>query len=288
MNLAIIVVTYNPNIDDLRININTYINQSEFLVIVDNSDNFEKQKSIVESFNNYKNIHTISLKCNYGIAYAQNLGIKYAVDNGCEFFIEMDQDSQLPLDYVKNIYNSYVSLTNQGYKIAGIGPIAFNKNDNSLYHSRNTKSDLIEVEKTLSSGLFTTLEALKDVGFKDETLFIDLVDWEWCWRARSMGYRIFVNKDLRIPHLLGEGHKNFLLFSIGIPSPIRHYYQYRNSIIVSKLKYVPLEWKIKRFFIHLFKPIFYLLFFDRKLDRLRFIFYGIRDGFLNAKGKFNK
>jgi rhamnosyltransferase len=37
----------------------------------------------------------------------------------------------------------------------------------------------------LSSGFFYSREVIEKIGLKNEDLFIDLVDWEWCWRARS-------------------------------------------------------------------------------------------------------
>jgi rhamnosyltransferase len=287
MKVSIILVTYNPNILDLLKNILTYKNQTNSIVIVDNSDKLEKQQAVFDTFNENNNIHVITLGNNYGIAYAQNIGIKHAIENGYEYFIEMDQDSQLLPAYVSNIYNSYIKLQKLGHKIAGIGPIAFNKNDNTQYHHRDAELDLIEVEKTLSSGFLSSKEAIKAVGYKDEKLFIDLVDWEWCWRANSVGYKVFVDTNLKIPHLLGDGHKNFMFFKLGIPSPIRHYYQYRNALLLNKVSYVPLIWKIKRTLIHLVKPLFFLFFYNKKIERLKYIFKGIKDGIVGRSGRIS-
>ncbi|MCT7537431.1 glycosyltransferase family 2 protein [Aliarcobacter butzleri] len=285
--IIIIVVAYNPNVDELKNNIDTYYEQSDFVILVDNSTSIEISTSVIDTFKAYNNMYIITLGNNYGIAYAQNIGIKYAIEKGYRYFIEMDQDSKLPEKYVDHIYNSYVELQKISNKIAGIGPIAFNKKDNSQYHSRNSNSEIIEVDKTLSSGFFCSLEAINIVGFKNEDLFIDLVDWEWCWRAKGLGYKTYVDTTLKLPHMLGEGHKNFLFFKLGIPAPIRHYYQYRNALLLNKMNHVPIKWKIKRILIHLFKPIFFLCFYDKRIERIKYIIKGVKDGILGRSGKIN-
>ncbi|MGE0052420.1 MAG: glycosyltransferase family 2 protein [Arcobacter sp.] len=285
--IAIIVVTYNPNINELKSNINTYYKQSGIIILVDNSNSIEISTSVIDTFKNYNKMHIITLGNNYGIAYAQNVGIKFAIEKNYKYFIEMDQDSKLFENYVQHIYSSYVAIQKKGNKIAGIGPIAFNKKDNSQYHSRNSNSEIIEVDKTLSSGFLTSLEAINTVGLKNEDLFIDLVDWEWCWRARSLEYKTYVDTKLKLPHMLGEGHKNFLFFKLGIPAPIRHYYQYRNALLLNKMKHVPFKWKIKRTLIHLLKPILFFCFYDKRIERFKYIIKGIKDGILGKSGKIN-
>jgi rhamnosyltransferase len=286
-NIAIIIVAYNPNIDELKNNIDSYYGQSELIILVDNSNSKEISTSVIDIFASYNNLHIITLGDNYGIAYAQNIGIKYISEKGYKYFIEIDQDSELPKNYVDHIYSSYVNLQKEGRKISGIGPIAINKKDNSQYHKRNSNSTIIEVDKTLSSGFLSSIEAINTIGYKNEDLFIDYVDWEWCWRAKSLGYKIYIDTTLKLPHMLGEGHKNFLFFKLGVPSPIRHYYQYRNALVLNKMKYVPFKWKIKRTSIHLFKLIFFLCFYDQKLKRFKFIAQGIKDGILGRSGKIS-
>ena len=50
--------------------------------------------------------------------------------------------------------------------------------------------------------------------------------------------------------MIGNGHKKILFWEIGVPAPIRHYYQYRNSLDLMKIDYLSLNWKIKRIFIN--------------------------------------
>lgn len=288
-NVAIVVVTYNPIIEDLIQNIDSYYSQTNLIVLIDNSTNTQIQKKLYNILKEkYKKIKLIQLLDNYGIAYAQNIGIKEVIFQQYKYFIEIDQDSKLPDEYVNNIYATYIEISKKNNKIAGIGPLAVNKDTNDLYHNHNVLDTIIEVDKTLSSGFFIPIVSLELIGFKDESLFIDLVDWEWCWRANSKGYKVYIDTSLRINHLLGDGHKSFYFFKIGIPSPIRHYYQYRNAIELSKRDYIPFQFKLKRFFIHFIKPIFYIIFYDSKIIRLSYIYRGIKDGILNRTGKIHE
>lgn len=286
--IAIVVVTYNPNLEELKHNIKSYINQVPLIVIVDNSTNKNIQNKIKSTFDEYKNIFILTLGDNLGIAKAQNIGIKYAIEQNFDYIIEMDQDSCLPNNYVNDIFESYKILESQGNKIAGIGPLAINKETKEIYHEvEDSSTFLIEVSETLSSGFFISKKSFEIVGDKNEDFFIDYVDWEWNWRAKKFGLKNFINKKLVIEHMLGNGHKKILFWEIGVPSPIRHYYQYRNSLDLMKIDYLSLSWKIKRIFINFIKIFLIIIFLDKKLLRLKYIFCGIKDFFKDKKGKIS-
>lgn len=285
-NICIVLITYNPNLEELQKNITSYITQVKKVIVVDNSITTD----ILPIIKKFDNIHSIFLGDNLGIAKAQNIGIQYAFENGFDFVVEMDQDSCLPNNYINDIYESYKILENQGHKIAGIGPLSINKENGNTYlfdsHIDNNNF-LIEVSETLSSGFLISKKSFEIVGYKNEDFFIDYVDWEWNWRAKAIGLKNFINKKLVIEHMLGNGHKKILFWEIGIPTPIRHYYQYRNSLNLMKIDYISLNWKIKRIFINFIKFFFILIFLDRKLLRLKYVLCGIKDFFKNKKGKIS-
>jgi len=198
----------------------------------------------------------------------------------------MDQDSELPENYVNTLYNSFKKLTVLHELIAGVGPLSKNKNNDDIYlFNQNNNEEIIAVSETLSSGFMTSAKVYKLVGKRDENLFIDYVDWEWNWRAKSKNLTTFVDTNLIINHMLGDGHKSIFIWKVGIPNPIRHYYQYRNSFILLKYSYVPFIWKLKRIIVNIVKLLIYVLFFDQKIKRFKYIYLGIKDFFMNKKGK---
>ena len=92
-------------------------------------------------------------------------------------------------------------------KVACIGPLAFDrdKSEEDVYHSYGSGNErIIEVQQTLSSGSLIPKKAFIEIGGMEEDLFIDLVDYEWCWRAQKQGFSTFVTKEVKMAHRLGE------------------------------------------------------------------------------------
>ncbi|WP_411383039.1 glycosyltransferase family 2 protein [Pseudomonas sp. L7] len=287
-NVSILVTTYNPCVEDLLENIKSYLHQAKYIIIVDNSDCIARQHEVGALAASYPSVIIKQLSRNLGIAAAQNIGMQAAKAMGSEFVIEMDQDSKLPVGYVNNLMHRHAELTEKGIKVGGIGPLAVRKDSDEVYDGLTRSGDVIEVEYTLSSGFLMRFDAIDAVGLKNEDLFIDFVDWEWCWRSRERGYRIFIDTTLEISHMLGDGHKRILGQSIGMPSPIRHYYQFRNFIYLLSKPFVPGRWKLKYSVIMLAKLCLIPLCFDRKMKRLSFAVAGIKDAIRGAWGKIGE
>lgn len=281
---VIIVTTYNPQIDELKKNLFSYATQVPLVLICDNSDKPACQQEVAGLTHFSPRISVISMCGNKGIAAAQNSGTRFASENGYEYVIEIDQDSKLPDGYVEAIAGSFLKLIAGGEVATGIGPIAVRSTDGFVYDGQRAGIGIIKVEKTLSSGFFYPLASVEKVGPKDEDLFIDYVDWEWCWRANSLGMSIFIDTSIEIEHFLGSGHRRFIFWKVGVPAPIRHYYQYRNSLYMLSKNYVPFSWKWKRFILNWIKIPFYLSVPRDRFLRFRYIGKGIGDYFRGKVG----
>lgn len=288
-NVCAILVTYNPKIEELKENMESVINQVGGICIVDNSTDGDLQRKVL-AFQDVDTIHVISNKGNLGIAFAQNIGMDWALKKGYEAFFLLDQDSKLIDETVSKLVRDYNFLVSQNKKIACIGPLAFDrdKTEEDVYNNYGNGDDrIIKVQQTLSSGSLIPKNSFVQIGGMEEDLFIDLVDYEWCWRAEKMGYFSFVTKEVKMAHRLGEDRYHFLGKSIGVPSPIRHYYQFRNTIIMFKRSYAPLNFKLKYLLILPFKVFFFTFFVNPRLTRLRMITKGIIDAFKGVKGNIN-
>lgn len=285
--VAVILTVYNPDVNELAVNLQSYEAQTDVVVLTDNSDIELIQEQVKALSEQFSSVHLNQLFENMGIARAQNLGVEVAKGLGCTFFIEMDQDTKLQKHYVSSLLQRFDQLDGGCEIVGGIGPVAIKKDTNDVYHGRNRRTGCIAVEYTLSSGFLMPLYAVERVGKKNEDLFIDYVDWDWCWRSRAAGLDVFIDTSLEIDHMLGDGHKNFLGFKVGVPSPIRHYYQYRNFFYLLRKKYVPVRWKFKYLVIVALKFFVFSFFFDQKWRRLKFIFKGIKDGLFGRVGKID-
>ncbi|MCA9767114.1 MAG: glycosyltransferase family 2 protein [Carnobacterium sp.] len=266
-DLGIIIVTYNPDVSELLSNVSKYIKTAHKVIIIDNSEtafNF----SILEENNK---IEIIRLNSNKGIAYAQNLGIEYFLnDDTINYILFFDQDSFLNASQINELYQNYKYFEESGVKIGLVGPTINNK-----------KSGIDDVEETLSSGSLIKKDRFIYVGSFNESLFIDLVDYDWCWRARYIGYSIKVNNNVFLNHKLGEGKK--LIFKVS--KEFRHYYQFRNAIVLSSKIYIPKKYKIKIKFSLPIKFIVYTTIFNNRKLRFNYIIKGIKDGKNKKLGK---
>lgn len=274
---AILLTLYSPNVNELLSNILSYKDQVNKVIVCDNS---------LEPISHelFSELEVISLLENKGIAFAQNRSLIRAIELGYEYFIEMDQDSSLNSEYVEHIIKEYIIATKTLGQVLGIGPLAVSEKDNFVYHDRANLKGIAKVNHTLSSGFFYSKTAVEISGLKDEGLFIDLVDWEWCMRAQSKGLSTFVTPNVRISHTLGDKHLDFKGCKLGVPKPFRHYYQFRNTIELIFRSYIPITWKYKNL-LKLFCKIFlYPVLLENGLMRLKYMLKGAMDGFKRCSG----
>jgi rhamnosyltransferase len=277
-----IVCTYNPEISALRATLSSISDNVDCVVVVDDCSRFQIFNKIAEVSLLFPNVSIIRNSKNMGIASSQNIGIAELMSLNVDIFFESDQDSIFSDDYFKNLIDRL-----KEYPDAAIGGVAVGL-DGFVHHRRMPNNGLISVDRTLSSGMGYKKEFLLKTGDKYDPLFIDLVDWEWCWRARKKGLRIFVDTNLAFKHSLGDGGKLVLGFRFGIPAPFRHYYQFRNSLILFRMGYVPFLWKLKSLMLLIFKPVVYYLFFDNGPCRLNYCARGLFHGLIGRVGSIEE
>jgi len=285
--VGVVVVTYNPDMAEFAENLDSYSDQCDVVVVVDNSEEDAVQIDIRKRVEHMQHAELIQLTQNVGIARAQNIGINELANKGMDYFIEMDQDSSLPKGYVSGMLESHRFLRGQGIALCGIGPVVKDKNSGKPYGRNHGSGRYIRVSKALSSGFFSSIDAFHFIGEKDEGLFIDLVDWEWNFRARVTGFSTYIDTHFEIRHVLGEGRRAFLFLSLGVPQPLRHYYQFRNTILLARRGYVPLQWKVGNVCKLAFKLVVYPLFLSSGRERLSYMLSGLRDGLKGRTGAMN-
>ena len=232
--IGAVVVLYKPDLKVTKQVIKSISSQVEEICIVDNTPN----QNIKEEFLSIINIHYLSLGENKGIAAAQNIGISYLKNKNFEFVLFCDQDSLAPSDTVKKLFDGYRILKNEGIRIATVGTRAINKLTGEKYRSRtkelgnplnpknyrNQYCKITECYSVMSSISLTLINNFEEVGPFDETLFIDGVDDEWCWRAwHFKKLRSFIIENATIMHMLGE-KDSFLGKNISISTPFRIYF----------------------------------------------------------------
>lgn len=233
--INIVYVTYNPQIDLLKKSLESITSQVDKIYIVDNTPGKDTR---LEFFKNEKT-EVIYLEENYGIAYALNVGIKKALEDGADFVMLSDQDTCYPQNYVYDMLKVFgIDDT-----IAAVAPRFVDSNKKGkdgfidvapvVFKRFLPKDGIHEVMQAISSGKILKTQHLLSIGLMKDELFIDWVDYEWCWRARAKGYKIVGNADVVIQHQLGDSSKNLGFREVNLRSYVRHYYITRNAFYLA-------------------------------------------------------
>jgi rhamnosyltransferase len=294
-SIAAVIVLYHPVRDRLNTVISSIVNQVDKLIIVDNTE--IPADFVVDIANNHVNVIYIPFRDNIGIGAAQNVGLRYASKLELSYALLSDQDTTYPAKYVHSMLCIFAN-NNLGKKIAAVCPNFLDENNGfkpqgflvkDYWGMRRvfTSSGTISIDQCIASGMIINLQAIEVIGFMNEELFIDWVDLEWCWRARSYGFLLIGNAEVAIHHVLGDRRKNVFLKSVSLRSPLRHYYITRNCLFLA------LYSKNINIFDRtnlIFKFITYLFGFpfisDNKIKNISFVFCGAFDGARGILGKY--
>ena len=278
-----VLVAYNSTKKELSDVVKVLLKQTGFLVICNNS-----KTDLIYS---HPKIKVLNFGDNLGIARAQTLGMEWAYEDGADFVLQMDQDSLPDQNMVKFLYESYLELVIANCNVGLICPLNYDRDTKKFNSTKFNKStsqkpklekdfnDIVFVDLALSSGSLIPKKSFQAIGGMMNELFIDLVDFEYCWRLQASGFIIARNNKARIAHKIGEGRRSLLkIFDIAVPSPIRHYYVFRNVLYLLNRSYVPMNWKLRSILKMTFKILLYPLILNNGILRFKFMLLGIKDG----------
>lgn len=265
------IVTFNPNLDILKKSIQSIITQECPVVIVDNgSDNRKEILGLVKKIRSNISITTILNAENKGIANALNQIMACGMKKGVEWVLTLDQDSICPQDYIESM-RAFFKVE---HNIAVVAPLIVDRNVGVVGH--NPKGEYSVVRTCITSGAFTKTSCWNYVGKYDSRMFIDSVDFEFCYRIRKAGFKVIQTSKVKLEHSLGDGRiVSFcgIKFRDNEHSAFRCYYIAQNNI------YYPLKHHL---WLHLIRGnirnlrhiIIILLYEKNKKNKLKAIIKG--------------
>ncbi|MFT4862838.1 MAG: rhamnosyltransferase [Pseudohongiellaceae bacterium] len=286
-----VVVTYKPEFTAL-LKLLGQINKETDFVVIDNGT--EDIDQIADSIRVYKKCKDfIRLDKNEGLAKALNRGIDWAIENQCDYVFLFDQDSSLCDLFVSRMVSAYQMANPSSEKgIAAVGPRLINplsmrqtpfKLFNRLFLRSDRRFANLENHFTadflITSGCLIVLKHIEKIGGMKESYFIDNVDLEWCFRAKSLGFDLIGTDAAVLYHAIGERSFSPLVRAgiIAQHNPSRTYYSSRNRTHLYCVKYSPIGWKLRdivRFFL---KSAWLVLTSQDRKSYWRNIRLGIRD-----------
>jgi rhamnosyltransferase len=279
-HVVAVIVTFNSDLNRLAQSLQLLMPQCNVLV-VDNSTDFISQNKIKDLC--FKNgIFILTLGENFGIGHAQNLGIDWARKNSATDILLMDDDSipsktlvgdlldSRKLSLVQPVVVSARTISDSGVDLSNVITIV-------------DDCALIPCSELTSSGALISIEICNLVGEFDSQLFIDCVDFEWGWRAKSLGVPLFLCKLVTIQHRLGVCTR----FGLRLPTPIRHYYQYRNILRMIIFSEAPVYWRLLQLVKLPIKLVLIILIANQRFERLYYAVMGVKDFIAGRNGQYN-
>ena len=267
-NICAGIVLYNPDIERLRQNIVAIMSQVEIVYLQDNgSINIEDVKKLIC---NYPSIILLQNSENKGIAWALNSICRKAEVDCYQWILTLDQDSVCPENMIE-IYEKH--LTNADMLCPKIIDRNYGIIDGS---SKGTET----VEKCITSGCLLNLASWRQVHGFDEKMFIDGVDFEFCYRMKKAGMNILRVNEILLNHEIGNiTVRHFLGNKVIVKnhSAFRKYYIAKNIIYMAKKRGNPF-WMIKVILQEIKLLGIVLLFEDDKRQKIKRIIQGIMDG----------
>lgn len=271
------IVAYNPDAKRLLENVLAIYNQVEEVVLVDNGS------SDLSYLNELSSIELTIIKNNdnLGIAKALNQILYYAYEYGYSWAITLDDDSVAPMGLVDE-YKCYINNDEIGMIVPRILDRNFGMMDDEASEISNTSF----VEMAITSASCVKVSAWKNCkGFCDK-LFIDSVDFDFCYRLKECGYKILKTHKVSLIHEVGHSTKvKFMGHEACVfnHSPLRYYYIVRNQAYIGIKHRKPLLWcwSIIRLFLLV------SLYEDNRKAKLSKMLLGLWHFVINKYGKLN-
>lgn len=280
-----LVTLYNPSEKEFN-NCRILSQQVDTVILCDNS-----QESHETVFQNEKNIIYITKNENLGLGAAFNVALKndtYGWKDD-DLIIFFDQDSQIGEGYIQALQDECRKIETLIPNLGCLGPVFYNTSNGRTERPRQKKNitdETYEVSNTITSSLMMRYGNLKRIDFWNEKVFLDLADWDLCWRMQKAGMVCCMTEKVVLHHSVGNGEKKVGPIKLRVGQPFREYYQTRDALYLLQENYVPLKMRLRLIANVTIRPVVHYLMLDDKKSRMKFIRRGINDYKKGVHGEY--
>lgn len=264
------IVLYNPDINRLKSSISELISEVDKICLIDNASlNINDIEKLATN-----NVFVIKNEKNFGIAKALNQLLDFSYQTKADYLLTLDQDSILKKSMLEIMLN-YVNEKD----VAMICPIINDLNRKKVIKQQNK---IKELDRCITSGTLMNLELCKEIGYFDEKMFIDYVDFDYCKRIKLAGKKIIRVKGAVINHEIGKRSKHKFLFLTVYPTnhnSTRIYYYARNIKYYCR-KYknsMDFKEKLMEYMYLVWKFVSIILYEDYKKEKIKKFVIGLKD-----------
>ncbi|MCC9196005.1 glycosyltransferase [Arthrobacter sp. zg-Y820] len=292
IGVTAVISAFNPPAD-LVAKVERLLKQVDHVVVVDDGS----PKDVSEVLAGLESAGALVLRqeSNMGIAAALNAGIAAARRFSPEWYLTLDQDSELDPDYVERALQAAEAAKRAAVPVGMVCAESHNRLPVML---QKPGEDFPEAFDPMQSGTLIPASTLEAVGMLEDDLFIDCVDSEYTARIRQHGLKAIIAPGCNITHAVGDarpmrlgtwhvtvgGQKRF----VHSHAPFRVYYITRNGIVMYR-RYATKQpvWVLRRIGLEV---VFYgvrVVYGPHRLRQIAAIGLGIRDALTGRMGKIS-
>ncbi|MCM1251799.1 MAG: glycosyltransferase family 2 protein [Clostridium sp.] len=268
--ISVILVNYNGkeyNDKCIASILSSTISGQIQIVAVDNASTDDSLLMLQKNWGDNEQVAILTLDDNYGFSRANNEGIRWAMEQGMEYFLLLNNDTEIEPDTIENM------LSCQQEKKAIVVPkVLYADNRDVIWCAGGDFSPV--VKKALQRGfnqmdkgqfndsgecrfangcaLFLSKEIIDKIGVLDERFFLYYEDTEYSMRAARNGIKIWYCADAVVYHKVNGSTK-------GNEKPANAYYISRNWLLCNRL------WLCQKHRLNVRFYIFLIYFFCNRL-----------------------
>lgn len=257
--------------------------QAAHLVIVDNCSTPLKRGQL-QHIANQLGATLIKNESNLGIAGGLNRGLLFSQGKGFEWALLFDQDSRPFSNILESLSAIHVQIPDN-HRVAVIGAQYLDIHRHPLSSPCALRSPSIhwrEQSSVILSGSLLSLRAFSEIGPYREDFFMDLVDTEFCHRARMDRWLVIQSVHPLMYHAVGKASCHWLLWKrvwMTNHAPLRRYYMTRNGILfMREFGLLRPGWQITTLLAALKRSFYILCFEDGCTSKIHAILSGWWDG----------
>lgn len=301
-SIGAVVVTFYPDLE-FQERIEALCAQVDRVVIVDNATPSE-QLAAVEQIVRTRTVKLIRNQENLGIAAALNQGVEWLARQSVEWALTLDQDSRVAPGFIAAMMACLAApncRVTADVAIVGAGGRLDRGSSRQISWLRprfgglwfeRVQCDAVDergVSQVITSGSLTNISIWRQLGGYREDLFIDLVDFEYCLRARQADFRVLVCCAAQYSHQVGEASRERILGWSLTPthhSALRRYYLARNATLLMRMHGRQFPYWVLYQLLALGEVFVGILLFEtEKWPKLRAISIGVLHGWRGVMGR---
>ncbi|QHS10540.1 glycosyltransferase family 2 protein [Sinimarinibacterium sp. NLF-5-8] len=244
-----VIVSYHPPAGFAQ-RLRAVLAQTARILIVDNGAGDLAELASLDTDARAR-VQVIDSGGNIGLAAALDLGIAAARQQGARQVLLLDHDSTPAADMVSQLLRARAAAPEPSLIAVVVPQIRYAHPDIRCRWPAAQPQQRLRfafayatqmrapqpVLLAIGSGMLLDVAIWQRLGGFDARLFIDLVDTEYCLRARAQGFTILAAPRAQLAHALGDVEKRRALGLDMFPthhSPLRHYYLSRNRCVLMR------------------------------------------------------